>query len=122
MTPLMHELMEILGRKRFPLEDEKQTQACIYHALCVPPVGGRVFWASVNREVRIAGGIIDVMVDDIGIEVKIKGAGASIIRQVRNYLAEPRINGLLLMTSKPVDVSGVVGKPVAVVDMARAWL
>ncbi len=124
MTPLMRDIMAALYGKRFPLEDEKATQAGIFSALTDDAVALTMSpWASVNREVRIAGGIIDLLVADVGIEVKIKGQPKAIIRQLNSYSAEPSLSGLILVTSRPVALGPTIGgKPVAVFDMARAWL
>lgn len=108
---------------RFPLEDEKQTQAAIEIAL------RHEFRGRVRREVRIMGGIIDFLiagdeyVGAIGIEVKIKGKPREILRQVRGYAWEPTLSGLVLATAKTVPAGAeLCGKPFAVLDLGRAWL
>lgn len=118
MTPLMHSLVVCLRAGRFPLEDEKTTQSAIEQRL-------RSHGFGCCREQRIVGGIIDFLVDDsIGIEVKIKGQPAAIVRQIKGYTAEPSISGIILITSKPVPLCPTMirEKPIVVVDMARAWL
>lgn len=128
----MARVWEALRGCRLPLEDEKQTQAAIAEVLAqkLGPVGGWahqsardpvVMW---SREVPVAGGIIDfVALRDIGIEVKLKGAPLNIVRQLHAYAAEPAISGLVLVTAKPVALPATIrGKPVAVVDLGRAWL
>jgi hypothetical protein len=124
MNETMRSVIGCLNHKRFPLEDEKRTQSAIFEALKkeLGPIGDRLIWARVQREVRIAGGIIDFMVDDIGIEVKLKGQAAAIVRQLRGYAREPALNGIVLVTSRPMTMEMIGGKPVAIVDMARAWL
>lgn len=130
MTPCDHmrRIMTAIAGHRFPLEDEKQTQAEIALAL------GRAGVLAM-REVPIAGGVIDFVAEfgevslvtgrniRIGIEVKIKGGAAAIGRQLKGYAAEDGLDGLLLVTSRamalPVEIGG---KPVAVVDLGRAWL
>lgn len=118
-----------LAGRRFPLEDEKQTQAAIEMALVADLGRSRV-----RREVRIMGGIIDFLVLDApsgadttpgatGIEVKLKGQPREILRQVRGYAWEPTISGLVLVTAKPVPApADLCGKPFAVLDLGRAWL
>lgn len=125
MTPMMQVLVTLLARGRFPLEDEKQTQNSILGALRFAQSDGRLARrCKIEREVRIAAGVIDFRVDDVGIEVKIKGQPAAIVRQIKGYAREETISGLILITSKPVPLCPTIihGKPVAVVDMARAWL
>lgn len=127
----LHVILDALGGKRFPLEDEKQTQAAISKVL------DDTFdhW---SREVRIAGGIIDFVVGvyepsppplrsvrlvSIGIEVKLKGTPRDIARQLRGYAAEDGLDGLVLVTAKAMALPGMIGgKPVAVFDLGRAWL
>lgn len=125
MMPLMHALVECLRVGRFPLEDEKQTQNAIWRALMFAQNDGRLARScKIEREVRIAAGIIDFRIDDVGIEVKIKGQPAAIVRQIKGYTAEPSISGIILITSKPVPLCPTMirDKPIAVVDMTRAWL
>lgn len=121
MTPEMREIMAALRGKRFPLEDEKQTQRAICDEL------DNAFPGLVEREYPIASGVIDFLVirpaSFVGIEVKIKGQPASIIRQIKGYAADARFGGFILASSKPVAIPGMIGgKPVAVLDLARAWL
>lgn len=121
--PIIAVLGALAGR-RFPLEDEKQTQAVIEAALV-----HEFRRARVRREVPIMGGVIDFLVEDedcagaIGIEIKIKGQPREILRQVRGYAWEPTLSGLVLATAKPVPAPGdLCGKPFAVLDLSRAWL
>lgn len=120
MTPEMREVMAALRGKRFPLEDEKQTQNAIADALAW------AFPTMSQREAPIEGGIIDFAVGGptfTGVEVKIKGQPAAIIRQIKGYAADARFSGFILASSKPVAIPGMIGgKPVAVLDLAMAWL
>lgn len=127
----MRKVLAALSGQRFPLEDEKQTQAAISQALAAAGLHA-------EREVPVAGGVIDFVVTfsepsppplrsmrfrHVGIEVKIKGGAAAIGRQLKGYAAEDGLDGLILATSRamalPVEIGG---KPVAVVDLGRAWL
>lgn len=120
-----------LDGKRFPLEDEKQTQAAIYDALSAANL-------RVDREVSVAGGVIDfvVTVSDpfpppcrgfrirrIGIEAKIRGTRRGIVRQMIRYAADPGLCALVLVTSKPVTLGPMFAtKPALVIDLGKAWL
>lgn len=116
MTDSLQRLFSALATRRFPLEDEKRTQAAIAEALEDAAIEQK-------REQPIAGGVIDFVALGIGIEVKIKGQPASIRRQLEAYAAEPSIAGLLLVTSKPVALPAEMkGKPVAQLHLGRAWL
>lgn len=115
---LNHVLAALRG-KRFPLEDEKQTQNAIERTL--QSALGAGYW---EREVRIAGGIIDFLAfGDVGIEVKLKGRAGEIRGQIARYAIEPRLKSLVLVTAKPVAIAEIInGKRCAVLDIARAWL
>lgn len=116
---------------RVPLEDEKATQLAIGSALAAAGLNA-------EREVPVTGGIIDFVVTlsepsppplrsmrfiHVGVEVKIKGGGASIARQIRRYALEDSLDAIVLATSKPVALPAEIsGKTIAVLDLARAWL
>lgn len=103
---------------RFAFEDEKTLQADI--AIQLKALGVKAW-----REVPIAGGgIIDFMLDDgTGIEVKIKGRQAEILRQLAHYAADPKITRLIVAASIPLRLpQTLAGKPVHHIDLARAWL
>lgn len=118
MTPGMQAVLRVLAGQRFSLEDEKRTQNEIWSVLLA-----NAATRGVAREVRIAGGIIDFVVDSVGIEVKLKGQPASIARQLKGYAKEPALDGFVLVTAKPVALGAKLGsKPIAVLDLARAWL
>lgn len=122
ITVTMHYVLQVLANKRFPLEDEKATQAAIETVLRAAVLGGARL-PDVAREVAVTGGIIDFIVSDCGIEVKIKGTAASIQRQLRGYAEDPRIAGIILVTSRIVALPDAInGKPIAVLNMGRAWL
>ena len=128
MTAHLQKILAALAGKRFPLEDEKQTQAEI--ALVLGRAGVLAL-----REVPIAGGVIDFVAEfgkvslvaghntKIGIEVKLKGQPEAIRRQLKGYAAEPALAALVLVTAKPVAMPAAIGgKPLAVLDLGRAWL
>lgn len=127
LAPVLERLQPVtaaLAGQRFPLEDEKRTQEAIGDALT------RALGADwVVREYRLTSGIIDFVVVDhpgpglIGIEVKIKGAPREIVRQLVRYAGEVQIAGLVLVTARPMRLPPTLqGKPVAMVDLGRAWL
>lgn len=118
MTPGMQKVFGLLFGKRFSLEDEKRTQAEI----------AAIFAAELDldwaREVPIAGGVIDFVIDgDTGVEIKLRARELEVRRQMLRYAREPSLNGFVLVTSKPVALgSELMGKPAAVLDLGRAWL
>lgn len=127
MTDLQQTVVAALAGRRFPLENEKATQAAIEEVLVAK------FGVCVFREACVAGGIIDFVVVEridglavvpgVGIEVKLKGRPGAIRRQVKGYADEPSIAALVLATARPIAMPvSIGGKPVAVLDLGRAWL
>ena len=131
MSAHMQTIIATLAGKRFPLEDEKQTQAAMADALAAAGLHA-------EREVPVNRGVIDFVVTfsephapplrgmrfrHIGIEVKIKGGAAAIARQITGYAAEDGLDGIVLATSRPMAMPvEIKGKPVVVIDLGRAWL
>jgi len=72
----------------------------------------------VQREVRLtAGDRIDLLVGDVGIEVKVKGQ-RNPVAQLERYAASDRVAGLLLVTTRAATVPETMsGKPVTVVSL-----
>jgi len=76
-----------------------------------------------RRECRLGdAGIIDFMVERIGLEVKIKGSPSAVGRQVLDYLGRPELDEIVLVTSRILAASylrvpELVGKKVTVVDL-----
>ncbi len=70
------------------------------------------------REVRLGPrSIIDFLVGGVGIEVKMAGSTPAVTRQILRYLESPRIEALLLVTTRrqhAVLAGTRLGKPVAV--------
>lgn len=68
-------------------------------------------------EVRITGGRIDFIVDQVGIEVKVKGTRDALHRQLLRYAESPRIAELLVVTTVRAHrglPESVGGKPLSV--------
>jgi hypothetical protein len=114
-------------RASITFADEYDLQAGIQRAL-------EATGNNVAREVRLADGVsrIDLVVTcgipnthTIGIEVKVDGAYADVLRQLTRYAKEPTINALILVTSRskhhhiPLELNG---KPVRLVSMIGAGL
>lgn len=74
-----------------------------------------------EREVRLApGDRIDLLVGDLGVEVKIKGGPSGVAEQLDRYLTHERVAGLLLVTDR-VQLARIApslrGKPFRVVTL-----
>ena len=106
-----------LSRYRFSLTSEKTLQSEIGGALTTL---GYQF----DREVALFdGAIIDFLVGNIGIEVKIKGSPLRIFRQLERYCASPRVAELLFLTAKTIGLPDTIsGKPAHIISLGAAWL
>lgn len=57
------------------------------------------------REVRIAGGRLDFLfADGTALEVKVKGSGPAVCRQVIRYFADPRVRAVIVVSTKPITL------------------
>jgi len=113
----MRNVLARLAVKRLPLEDEKETQRALGVALGDQPA------LAFEREVHVIGGIIDFLVGDVGIEVKLKGGAGAIGRQLRAYSKEPALKGLIFVTAKPIVLADHInGKPLVTFNLGRGWL
>lgn len=115
--PNINQIIELLKKQRFPLENEKRTQSKISEILTKENIDHK-------REVNLSDkDIVDFMIDDIAIEVKIKGSAMSIFRQCNRYCESIEVKTLILLSSV---VSGfpnqINGKDVYVINMAKAWM
>lgn len=104
---------------RFPLSDEKVLQLVMAEEFNT--------WfgpQAVEREVKLGNGdVVDFMVGDIAVEVKIRGSRAAIFRQVKRYCAHERVSVLVLATRVTMGLPPTVnGKPCFVASLGRAWL
>lgn len=106
-----------LRRHRFHLVDEKRLQAEIAAVLDGEALAH-------EREVKLASGsVIDFLVGDVGLEVKIKGGKKSIYRQCERYCGFDQVKTLVLATNRSMGVPPAIGgKPVYVVSLGKAWL
>lgn len=86
---------------------------------------------NVRREVRLdARSRVDLIVEPhrrlerVGVEVKVAGSRASVLRQVTRYLQSDEIDALVLVTSRVRHTFApiVAGKPLVVVQLAGAGL
>ena len=77
-----------------------------------------------EREHRLAARErIDFMAGSIGIEVKVKGAARTTLRQLERYCAHDAVEGIILLTNKAMSLPKTIkGKPAIVVSIGAAWL
>ncbi|MGZ3416739.1 MAG: hypothetical protein ACXWUG_14755 [Polyangiales bacterium] len=95
----------VLRSHRYRFTTERELQAGI--ALVLQNQG-----VAFTREAVLDEGTIDFLVGSIGVEVKIKGSLPDVTRQVHRYLQSPRVESLLLVTTRaglarlPAIISG----------------
>ena len=110
------EIARILKGYRYNFGTEIALQDGIERVLKENGIGHR-------REVRLGdAGIIDFMVERIGVEVKIKGSPSAVGRQVLDYLGRPELDEIVVVTSRALSASylrvpELAGKKVTVVDL-----
>jgi hypothetical protein len=98
-------VLEVLGEHRFVWASERDLQAGVASAL--------EFWGlTVEREVRVdARSRLDLRVDRVGIEVKVKGSWRDVLRQLERYALLDSVDALVLVTACPSHAR-IVGRPV----------
>lgn len=88
----VHDVAEVIRAHRFRYANEAELQASV-----------AALFDDARREVRLGGaGVIDVLVgDSVGIECKVDGSAAAVIRQVNRYArARPDLDGIVLVTNR----------------------
>ena len=115
MTP--QEIVTFIHRRRLPLTNEKELQAKIAAELTAAGV-------PYEREVKLADGdVIDFMIGDVGLEVKIKGQRRAIYRQCERYAKSDRVKVLVLAASASMGLPETIGgKDVYFASLSRGWM
>lgn len=110
-------ILAVLKTHRFSLSDEKKLQAEIAEAF---DSAGIVY----EREDRLsAEDVVDFTIGAIAAEIKIKGSRRNIYAQVERYAKHDRIKELILITNVATGFPPEVnGKPVYVLNLAKAWM
>lgn len=99
------EVCSLLGGFRFAFADEDDLQQGLADALAS-------LGLAPEREVRLgSAGRIDLLVDGVGIEVKVTGQAARVSAQLSRYAERPEVRELLLVTTRarhrpPHELSG----------------
>lgn len=114
----LEKITRVIQSNRFPLTDEKQTQAQIADALTK---AGIVF----EREARLSeSDIVDFLTEDgIAVEAKIKGQRRAIFRQLERYATHGNVRAIVLVTSVAMCLPEAIdGKPARVASLSQGWL
>ncbi|WP_297105197.1 hypothetical protein [uncultured Devosia sp.] len=111
------EIARLLRSVRLSVAVESEAQAEIADAL------KRAGLPAVREVILDAQNRIDLMVADIGIEVKVKGDRRAIYRQLRRYCEFPQLAELVLVTGRAMSLPAEInGRAIHLVSMGRAWL
>ncbi len=102
---------------RFELQNEKALQAQIEVVL---QTAGLPF----QREARLnESNIIDFLIGNIGLEIKIKGANRSVYQQCLSYCGFEAVGQLVLATNRQIMLPDRLhGKPTHILNLGLAWL
>lgn len=110
------QIVGLIGRSRLPMSDEKALQSAIEQLLTEHGI-------AFTRETKVTGGIIDFVVGEIGIEVKIEGPAREVLRQLTRYAEDARIKQFVVVAAFPCALPvSILGKPCTIVNLGRAWL
>lgn len=92
--PTAADVAAVLTGHRFTFAGEEELQAVIAAVL-------QLAGLPVVREADLAGhGRIDLLVDQVGVEVKVDGSAAAVGRQLQRYARSPRVDELVLATTR----------------------
>lgn len=111
------DIIRHLTKHRFQLEDEKALQKEIYKLLLpiFPQIKKEFIIDKLNT--------IDFLIDEIGIEIKIKGGKMEIYKQCERYCKTEVIKKLILMTNRSMGFPPFInGKDCYVINISKAWL
>lgn len=120
-------IAQVIATTRFSHTDEAGLQAGIADVLA----GSFDADLLIEREVRIGPGErIDLLVTDpithgvTGIEVKVAGSVAMVLRQLRRYANSDRVDDLILVTTRVVhrELHGITLSGVPITVVVPAWL
>jgi len=110
-------IIDLLTAHRLPLSDEKALQAAM---VTVFETAKLVFQREVHLGPR---DIVDFMIENVAIEVKIKGARRAIFRQVERYCGYDAVGSIVLATNVPMNLPAqICGKPTSIAALGRGWL
>lgn len=115
---MIHQVVPLLKTKRFSLQNEKQLQQEI-DVLFLRNLTIEFF-----REYRLDdNNIIDFLVGQLGIEVKINAQRRAIYKQCERYCEFDQIKQLLLVTNRSMGFPEQInGKDCFVFNLSKSWL
>ena len=110
-------LVQAFGRDRIVLNDEFALHNEIAARL-------RRQGIAFQREVRMGTRKRpDFMVGDVAVEVKVQGGRLHVLRQLKRYADDPRVGGVVLVTTRPLGLLNTLGgKPLVSVELWKNLL
>jgi hypothetical protein len=118
LTP--QKIIAELSKQRIIIYDEKSVQKQIFDILAM----NYYQFNHMSREFRLdSKNIIDILIEDIGVEIKIKGSPKSIYYQCERYCQFDQIKKLVLITNKVMRLPKEInGKPCYIYNLSKNWL
>jgi hypothetical protein len=111
-------VIDLIRAARIDLSNEKSAQADVEQLLTQAGI-------AFEREVRLTEeDIVDFLVQDVGIELKLRGARKKeVYRQLCRYARHPRVGSLLLASNLSMGLPAQIeGKDAYFVKLGEAWL
>lgn len=117
ISPQASQILALVRTLRLDLTNEKRTQVGLQEAL---ERAGIV----AQREVQLGDGdIVDFMVGNIAIEMKLKGQRRAILDQLERYARHGDVHEIILLTARCMTLPAHIGgKPAAVGSLSQGWL
>jgi hypothetical protein len=120
-APTLEAVFALISGCRVAMEVEHRAQADVM-AVLVSEFGV----SAVSREHRLGPGDRPDFFLTGGLVIEMKGPRhrqPAVLRQLARYAAYPQVTGIILATSRAMVMPAVIGgKPVAVINLGRAWL
>lgn len=117
MTP--QALLTFIHARRFPLGNEKETQAAMAGELRREGIAFEREWRLSEQDIP------DFFFRSTGlvVEVKIKKGARAIYSQIERYCEHDSVQGIVLVTNAAMGLPRLIlGKPAFLVSLGRAWL
>ncbi len=118
MNQRITNLVRLLLRSRIDLSDEKRAQSDVEYALANAGL-------PCSKEYELSkGDVVDFMVGDIALELKLRGAKKmAIYRQLKRYAKHEAVGSIVLASNLSMGMpEQIEGKDVYFVKLGEAWL
>ena len=113
------ELMQVLSKARFSLENEKKLQLEIEQKIVQLNI-------DYQKEYRLGKGSVPdffIVTEGIVIEIKIKGSASKIYAQLSRYASFECVHHIILVTNRTMGLPAKINnKPTYMIKLGKAWL